>query len=159
MSLGCQIENHPLVLSVDPPHIWQLAPHSTSPSASNSRIQRRDSSPSSANLLPSSILIATLEVKVKNDASDADILDITNFCTERLATGLRLSGGRDSSADDDRTLGELSVSVKRSSGRKVVARFHNDFEASLEHHGMTGGHRQSHESHKVGAHAGHSHHH
>jgi hypothetical protein len=105
-------------------------------------------------------LIATLEVKVKNDASDADILDITNFCTERLATGLRLSGGRDSSRDDDeRTIGELSVSIKRSSGRKIVARFHNNFEESLESHTGHdhGGH--SHSSHAVEEQKGHSHHH
>ncbi|KAL8287327.1 hypothetical protein RQP46_003779 [Phenoliferia psychrophenolica] len=74
------IENHPLVLLVPPPHIWQLTPSplsSSSPSSSSSN--RRPKDPNTATL------IATITIQVSPDASDSDLLQVTKFARERCA--------------------------------------------------------------------------
>ena len=98
-----KIENHPLVLSVQPPHIWQLTPPTATPSLSppatntNSKLAA-DASP----------LVATLVISIRPDASDADILSITQFARDRCSPALKLGGG-----GLDPGTAELTVQVVR----------------------------------------------
>ncbi|SDA01432.1 BZ3500_MvSof-1268-A1-R1_Chr10-1g02660 [Microbotryum saponariae] len=104
------IENHPLVVSLDRPHVWQMITHPASLNASSS------TNPTPSNINPSqsdggASLIATLVVHVKASCTDADILTVTKFCRERCRGPLRL-GDQGPDAPNER-FGEVTVQVVR----------------------------------------------
>ncbi|KAI5481178.1 hypothetical protein MNV49_005613 [Pseudohyphozyma bogoriensis] len=144
------IESHPLVVSVAPPHIWQLTPHpsasATKPPASYRRSASKDKE--------GSTLIATLAISVKNDASDDDIIQITRFARERCLPALQWGSEQGRGGDDSGrkggalSAGELTVSVTRSTGGAPVVNFFAHSSTASASNG-----------HDHGAHSSHSHSH
>jgi len=65
-----EIERHPQVLHVPPPHIWQLAPSVGTPQP----------------------LVATLELRVAADLGDAEVIKLTRWAWERCMLALGLAG-------------------------------------------------------------------
>jgi hypothetical protein len=65
-----QIERHPQVLHLPPPHIWQLAPSVGTPQP----------------------LVATLELRVAPDLGDAEVIKLTRWAWERCMLALGLAG-------------------------------------------------------------------
>jgi len=65
-----EIERHPQVLHLPPPHIWQLAPSVGAPQP----------------------LVATLELRVAPDLGDAEVLKLTRWAWERCMLALGLTG-------------------------------------------------------------------
>ncbi|KAG7096003.1 hypothetical protein E1B28_006685 [Marasmius oreades] len=63
-----EIERHPNVVHVTPPHLWQLTPTPPNPS----RFEGNSS------------LVATLELHVKKELGDEDVLALTKWAWERL---------------------------------------------------------------------------
>ena len=92
--LVCQIERHPQVLHLPAPHIWQLTPYFAS--TPNAR-------PSSAlDDGPSQSLVVTLELHVPKSLSDDDVLQLTQWASERCRTAIKYGsgdGGGDGEAD------------------------------------------------------------
>ena len=126
-----------MVVSISPPHIWQLTPHPLTPPASPpaySSVSRRSNLTKDS----STALVATLQVKVKNDASDNDILELTKFCRDRCGNSLNGNLG-----------GELTVSITRASNTAKV-----QFYQAAETVSNPGGHGHDHGHSK-----NHSHHH
>ncbi|KEI38122.1 uncharacterized protein L969DRAFT_89367 [Mixia osmundae IAM 14324] len=104
-----EVESHPLVVHVPPPHIWQLTPHPrTAPNARKSKIYGRASLPSPSD--GASIIIVTLEIHVRMDASDSDILDLTQMARQKCSPALSRSTGGGSIGGP---AGELTVKVRR----------------------------------------------
>lgn len=66
----CQIEQHPQVLHLPPPHIWQLAPSVGAPQP----------------------LVVTLELRVAPDLGDIEVLKLTRWAWERCMLALGLAG-------------------------------------------------------------------
>lgn len=156
--LRAQIENHPHVLSMLPPHIWQLSPSLSSTSATSptsSTVSRRSSAPSADAPSP---LIATLQVKIKHDCSDADILEVTKFCRERLATGLGQNPNLRSSHDNGEGHSEVTVSVTRAKKGEGVRFYQPPSAVSGFEKPHDEEHGHSH-SHAAPSHGGHGHHH
>ncbi|KAI0265440.1 hypothetical protein BC834DRAFT_970209 [Gloeopeniophorella convolvens] len=65
-----EIERHPQVLHLPPPHIWQLAPSAGAPQP----------------------LVVTLELRVAPELRDADVLRLTRWAWERCVLALGLAG-------------------------------------------------------------------
>ncbi|KAI0298343.1 hypothetical protein B0F90DRAFT_1632750 [Multifurca ochricompacta] len=65
-----EIERHPQVLHLPPPHIWQLAPSVGSPQP----------------------LVVTLELRVSPDLGDTEVLKLTRWAWERCTLALGLAG-------------------------------------------------------------------
>ncbi|KAM0751358.1 hypothetical protein T439DRAFT_325505 [Meredithblackwellia eburnea MCA 4105] len=146
------IENHPLVVEVTSPHIWQLTPH---PSASASQSSTLGGRSSGGNDGEAATLVATLVVSIKNDASDDDILQVTKFARERCTPALRW-GNQGGGSKSHVAPGELTVSVVRAHRRQPVQ--------FIDHHSMHGagqheGHSHSHSHSSHSGHPGHSHSH
>ncbi|KAF9262771.1 hypothetical protein L218DRAFT_928783 [Marasmius fiardii PR-910] len=86
-----EIERHPNVVHVAPPHLWQLTPTPPNPSRHEN-----------------SSLVATLELHVKKELSDEDVLALTKWASERCTGALGARGDRDdgfSGAKADVTVG------------------------------------------------------
>ncbi|ORY73821.1 cation efflux family-domain-containing protein [Leucosporidium creatinivorum] len=147
------IENHPLVVEVKPPHIWQLTPHSATAPSSNT-----SSSTSSKLSADASPLIATLVITVRPDASDSDILTITQLARDRCGPALKLGGegGKGAAGTEG---GELTVQVVRAEKGANVKFWAEGgarspppkSSATVEHAGHSHGHSHDHAGH------GHSH--
>jgi hypothetical protein len=90
----CQLESHPLVVDIPPPHVWQLMP--------NSRLLTKQTA-RPGDVSSSSIIVATLSIHISPDATDNDILDITQLAREKCAPILGT--------------GELTIEVTRSHPR------------------------------------------
>ncbi|KAI0062539.1 hypothetical protein BV25DRAFT_1803814 [Artomyces pyxidatus] len=75
-----EIERHPQVLHLPPPHIWQLTPteHSSKGGAA------------------AQSLVVTLELRVASDLGDKDVLKLTRWAWERCVQALGLSVGEGS---------------------------------------------------------------
>ena len=121
---SAQVENHPLVVSIAAPHIWQLtaSPHSPPSSSSSDPYRRR-----STNDAAGSSLVATLQIKVKHDASDEQILQITQFARERCAPGMKwgtISQSPETGGAEMGGLGDLTVSVTRSKEKAANVNFY-----------------------------------
>lgn len=65
-----QIERHPQVLHLPPPHIWQLSPSVGAPQP----------------------LVVTLELRVAPDLGDTEVLKLTRWAWERSMLALGLTG-------------------------------------------------------------------
>ncbi|KAL0573533.1 hypothetical protein V5O48_008418 [Marasmius crinis-equi] len=83
-----EIERHPNVLHLPPPHIWQLTPTPPNPSR-----------------FETSSLVATLELHVRKDLSDEDVLSLTKWAWERCTGALGVRGDHDEGGKADVTVG------------------------------------------------------
>ncbi|KII91877.1 hypothetical protein PLICRDRAFT_173673 [Plicaturopsis crispa FD-325 SS-3] len=96
-----EIERHPKVLHLPAPHIWQLTPTLVeSPST--------DSTPG-----PAQSLIVTLELHVREDMGDDDVLELTRWAWERCVSGLHFGSGRSGGAEGGAAEAEVTVGVVR----------------------------------------------
>ncbi|KAM6501499.1 hypothetical protein JOM56_004513 [Amanita muscaria] len=88
-----ELERHPQVLHLPAPHIWQLAP-STSATAPDGTSFQEKRNRDSVKLDP---LVVTIELHVKSDLSDEDVLNLTRWAWERclLALGGEVKRGQD----------------------------------------------------------------
>ena len=76
-----EVERHPQVVHLPAPHIWQLTPSPASQTSSSAN----DSS--TFNTISDS-LVVTLELHVKEDLGDDDVLLLTNWAWERCVSAL-----------------------------------------------------------------------
>ncbi|KDR66442.1 hypothetical protein GALMADRAFT_1151187 [Galerina marginata CBS 339.88] len=91
-----EVERHPQVLHLPAPHIWQLTPSYASSAAPSSTTTNSSSYKSSA---PSEALVVTLQLHVREDLGDDDVLQLTKWAWERCVSAL-------GSLKDFRELGE-----------------------------------------------------
>ncbi|KLO06516.1 hypothetical protein SCHPADRAFT_882816 [Schizopora paradoxa] len=89
-----EIERHPLVLHLPAPHMWQLTP---SPCAN-------DFSDAAKNKL-----VVTIELHVRKDLDDNEVLSLTRWAHDRVRLALNL-GSRSKEHDDD---SEVTVGIVR----------------------------------------------
>ncbi|KJA23795.1 hypothetical protein HYPSUDRAFT_137359 [Hypholoma sublateritium FD-334 SS-4] len=81
-----EVERHPHVLHLPAPHIWQLTP---SLKASPVAALTHDASPHAARPAPpAEALVVTLELHVREDLGDADVLALTRWAWERCVGAL-----------------------------------------------------------------------
>ncbi|KAF8802006.1 hypothetical protein BYT27DRAFT_7113719 [Phlegmacium glaucopus] len=78
-----EVERHPQVVHLPAPHIWQLTP---SPASQTSSTTTTPSSPTSNAISDS--LVVTLELHVKEDLCDDDVLILTKWAWERCVSAL-----------------------------------------------------------------------
>ena len=76
-----EVERHPQVVHLPAPHIWQLTPSLASQTSSNASVS------STSNAISDS-LVVTLELHVKEDLGDDDVLLLTNWAWERCVSAL-----------------------------------------------------------------------
>lgn len=88
-----QIENHPLVVSIETPHVWQLVPAPTSSTLSRST--------------ESTTTVVTLTALVKPDVDEKGMLEVTQWIEERCRNAGNVSSGGGGSSR------EVTVEVKR----------------------------------------------
>ncbi|KAL5478437.1 hypothetical protein ACEPAI_2621 [Sanghuangporus weigelae] len=116
-----EIERHPLVLHLPAPHIWQLIPSTTTPSSSSLSHSMKSSSLHLFNdaSAPLDALVVTLELHVRRDTDDGEILALTRWAHERcrLALGLGLSstghgfGEKEKEADPTEDGAEITIGI------------------------------------------------
>ena len=85
-----EVERHPQVVHLPAPHIWQLTPSSiASSSISSSSTSSKVPSTTTSNLnVKSDSLVVTMELHVKEDLGDDDVLLLTNWAWERCVSAL-----------------------------------------------------------------------
>ncbi|EIN14641.1 hypothetical protein PUNSTDRAFT_96639 [Punctularia strigosozonata HHB-11173 SS5] len=88
-----EVERHPKVLHLPAPHIWQLTPS----------LSRQPCSKDAGSTAQS--LVVTLELHVRRDMDDADVLELTRWAHERCKTALRIGRGRDADVEPEVTVG------------------------------------------------------
>ncbi|KIM36363.1 hypothetical protein M413DRAFT_449239 [Hebeloma cylindrosporum] len=81
-----EVERHPQVLHLPAPHIWQLTPSLASSSPSPHQGSALASSPKTR--VPSESLVITLELHVREDLADDDVLTLTRWAWERCVSAL-----------------------------------------------------------------------
>ncbi|KAJ8522054.1 hypothetical protein ONZ45_g1313 [Pleurotus djamor] len=87
-----EIERHPQVVHMPPPHIWQLTPSAATPVLSQGTSN-------------SESLVVTLELHVKENLGDDDVLRLTSWAWDKCVTSLRGRGEDSRSNDADVTVG------------------------------------------------------
>ncbi|KAL0945998.1 hypothetical protein HGRIS_012273 [Hohenbuehelia grisea] len=92
-----EIERHPQVVHVPPPHIWQLAPI---PSALSSSATLETGKGAAA---VAESLVVTLELHVKNGLGDDDVLKLTRWAWEKCVAAI--GGSRDRVGGAEVTVG------------------------------------------------------
>lgn len=90
----CQIERHPLVLHLPAPHMWELTP---SPVANDFSDPARNK------------LVVTIELHVRKDLDDNEVLSLTRWAHDRVRLALNL-GSRSKDHDED---SEVTVGIVR----------------------------------------------
>ncbi|GLB39521.1 hypothetical protein LshimejAT787_0700310 [Lyophyllum shimeji] len=96
-----EVERHPQVLHLPAPHIWQLTPapaaDSVSPSSSSSssysHTANGNATAKSRGLGLGESLVVTLELHVRHDLGDEDVLGLTRWAWEKCAAALGGGGG------------------------------------------------------------------
>ncbi|KAH8112769.1 hypothetical protein DFH11DRAFT_1511147 [Phellopilus nigrolimitatus] len=80
-----EIERHPLVLHLPAPHMWQLTPFpvSSSPSSTSAAKQSGDAD----------ALVVTVELHVRRDTDDGELVALTRWAHERCRLALGLGAG------------------------------------------------------------------
>ena len=81
-----KVERHPQVLHLPAPHIWQLTPSLASSSPTPHSPGSGLGSPKSR--VPSESLVVTLELHVREDLGDDDVLALTRWAWERCVSAL-----------------------------------------------------------------------
>ena len=94
-----QVERHPQVLHLPAPHIWQLTPSFASPSSISDSKSTAQS------------LVVTLELHVRQDLGDEDVLELTRWTWERCVAALHFGTGR--SGEGGKAEAEVTVGVVR----------------------------------------------
>ncbi|KAF8064852.1 hypothetical protein FPV67DRAFT_1419729 [Lyophyllum atratum] len=94
-----EVERHPQVLHLPAPHMWQLAPASSSSSPSSP-----PSSSSSNGKGGGAALVVTLELHVRQDLGDGEVLELTRWAWEKCAAALD-GGGRGGGGGMEVTVG------------------------------------------------------
>jgi len=69
-----ELERHPEVVHVPPPHLWQLSPPSTGTVATGK--------------LPMESLVVTLELHIRDDLDDESVILMTRWAWDRVTTAL-----------------------------------------------------------------------
>jgi len=77
-----EVERHPQVVHLPAPHIWQLTPSLASPTSSTGTV-----SSTTSNSISDS-LVVTMELHVKENLGDDDVLLLTNWAWERCVSAL-----------------------------------------------------------------------
>lgn len=116
-----QIENHPSVVFLPPAHVWQLTPHPPPVSAASTQPSSfgRKSLPHTSSISREPITtVVTLNVQVKPESTDSEILDLTRWCREKcgyalLGAGANLRSGTAGGTKGQQKSLELSVQVVR----------------------------------------------
>lgn len=156
------IENHSLVVSVDPIHVWQLTPHHPQGVSAffipGSPTQKRRRAPSVGDDGEGdrTTLVVTLHVKVRHDCSDEQMRDVARFAKERCKGGLRVGRGAvqgDATVQVDRAKAGQEVRYYEAPSKSV---FGIEVELGAAY-GDANGHSHGHEAEAHDAHAGHSH--
>ncbi|EJD01807.1 uncharacterized protein FOMMEDRAFT_20574 [Fomitiporia mediterranea MF3/22] len=102
-----EIERHPLVLHLPAPHIWQLTPSVTSlpPSSSfSTKSQMHDISSLDA-------LVVTLELHVRRDTDDGELLTLTRWAHDRCRIALGLGVGAKDRGNDGEDGAEITIGI------------------------------------------------
>ena len=161
-----EIEGHSSVVYLPPAHIWQLTPSpppiSEAPSLKSSAFGRK-SLPVLSHALSKDpqITIVTLNVQVKKDTTEEDILKMISWCREKCMTALignvGISVGKASQKQ-----AELTVQVVRFQEDRALQaeRSHHNSHADHEHgygHACTQSHDHSHDEHQHSHGNAHSH--
>lgn len=108
---------------VAPPHLWQLTPPTSALSAPGSASRNSSTGSIGAGGGPrgpkNAALVATLDIFLRSDATEADCLDITRWAWERAAPALGAGAGlrAGESLRGSMTAGELNVAVQREGAR------------------------------------------
>ncbi|TFK82872.1 hypothetical protein K466DRAFT_666245 [Polyporus arcularius HHB13444] len=104
-----EIERHPQVLHLPAPHIWQLTPSlavsdadTVSPYSSGSAARALDKAQG-----PAQSLVVTLELHVRHDLEDAEVLRLTRWAWERCVHALHFGtrGGEGGDGEAEVTVG------------------------------------------------------
>lgn len=82
-----QIERHPLVVHLPAPHIWQLSPTSVTPVSAANGLVARDA------------LVVCLELHVRRDTDDNELIELTRWAHDRCKLALGLGKERDDEAE------------------------------------------------------------
>jgi hypothetical protein len=141
------LRDHPVVSSIDPPHVWQLTPHpppsvATMAAAKAGGRGLRDMAEEEA---AASIVVATICIHARSSATDEELFALTQHARERCAPAL----GRE---------GELTVHVEREHVHSHGHSHRHDHSTEHAHHDHShAGHTHSDHSHSD--HSGHVHHH
>lgn len=90
----CQIERHPLVLHLPAPHMWELTP---------SPVANDFSDPASNKL------VVTIELHVRKDLDDNEVISLTRWAHDRVRLALNL-GSRSKDHDES---SEVTVGIVR----------------------------------------------
>jgi hypothetical protein len=148
------IEENPLVTYVAPPHLWQLTPPTSAKNDSESFTYGANSILGSSKLAKNASLIATVEVFLKDEATDQDVLEITKWSWTLLAPSVGAGAGlrAGESLRGAIRAGEVSVQVSREGLRDRFRKEHQCHDHDHDHHDHIHSHKHDH-SH------GHSHDH
>jgi len=110
------VERHPQVLHLPAPHIWQLTPSladTTPPSYSYSDLYAQSPSARSPQpKYPTQSLVVTMELHVRPDLADDDMLALTQWAWERCVNALHFGTGK-GLRDGERTDADVTVGVVR----------------------------------------------
>ncbi|RPD61636.1 hypothetical protein L226DRAFT_552504 [Lentinus tigrinus ALCF2SS1-7] len=102
-----EIERHPLVLHLPAPHIWQLTPSLAVSDADT--VSPYASTPSALDKAqgPAQSLVVTLELHVRHDIEDAEVLRLTRWASERCVHALHFGtrGGEGGEGEAEVTVG------------------------------------------------------
>ncbi|CAD6565477.1 MAG: hypothetical protein CYPHOPRED_005652 [Cyphobasidiales sp. Tagirdzhanova-0007] len=166
------IENHSSVVYLPPAHIWQLTPTPPpalqAPSLKSSAFGRK-SLPvlSQSTSKEPQITIVTLNVQVKKETTDEEILKMTIWCREKCMTAL-VGSAIGNTGKGSPKQAELTVQVVRfMEDRALQAEHgydhrHHHAHGNADDHSQGNGHAHTHahkEAHPVPAHEQHSHSH
>lgn len=102
-----QIERHPLVVHLPAPHIWQLTPNLTLPQEHWIYTQHPISTVDANAQGPAQSLVVTLELHVRRDLDDDQVLALTRWAWERCSHALHFGsrGGEGGEAEAEVTVG------------------------------------------------------
>jgi len=152
------IEEHHLVTYVAPPHLWQLTPPT---SALNSSQYGKGNGAllGSQRLAKNASLIATVEVFLKEDASDASVLEVTKWAWTLLAPAVGAGAGLQAGESLRGAIraGEITVQVSRE-GQRDLYRQKQQASHHHHHHGHDHDHHNHHDHAQHDDHDHHNHH-
>ncbi|PWN21252.1 hypothetical protein BCV69DRAFT_298281 [Microstroma glucosiphilum] len=158
------LEDHPLVHSTKPPHVWQLTPSTSAVNAAagGAKNSLALSSSSSSRTAKSPTLIASVRVILHKHATDADILKVTKWAYQRCAPSVGAGMGVKVGEGLRGTMlaGDLVLDVRRE-GEEAEETCGHDHHGH-DHHGHGHDHSHAHSGHSHDhshAHAGHGHDH
>ncbi|KZT04951.1 uncharacterized protein LAESUDRAFT_682098 [Laetiporus sulphureus 93-53] len=102
-----EIERHPLVLHLPAPHIWQLTPNLTLPQDHFIYTRHTSSAGETKVQGPAQSLVVTIELHVRRDLEDDEVLRLTKWAWERCSHALHFGsrGGEGGEAEAEVTVG------------------------------------------------------